>query len=170
MLQGLLEERFKLRVHRETRDVPVYALTVSEGGPKLQPFQGSCTPRDFDKPPSPADCAVARGRNNGFYMSSATMADFCAPFLVILDRPVIDNTGLTGRFNIHLELTPHDLGIDSPHALPAVSNPAAPANPSDPSRMFAEVRNTVNKLGLNLEPATGPGDFLVIDHIEKPQL
>ena len=56
MLQALLEDRFKLKIHRETRDVPVYALTVAAGGLKLEPFQGSCTPRDFDKPPSEADC------------------------------------------------------------------------------------------------------------------
>lgn len=52
MLQALLENRFRLKIHRETKEVPVYTLTVSKAGPPLQPFQGSCIPWDYDNPPA----------------------------------------------------------------------------------------------------------------------
>jgi len=68
MLQSLLEDRFQLKTHRETREVPVYDLIVAKGGPKLQPFDGSCTSiSDFTKPshvPDPQDC-VNRGGASG---------------------------------------------------------------------------------------------------------
>jgi uncharacterized protein (TIGR03435 family) len=166
MLQALLEDRFKLRVHRETREVPVYALTVAEGGPKLEPFQGSCTPRDFDKPPSDADCGTVRGYGNGFHMKAASLADLCAGFSVLLDRPVIDKTGLAGRFNMRVDLPGEDHGLlNRPRSLPAVSNPTAPPPPAVP---FDAVKAAMKKLGLNLDPTKGPGEFLVIDHVEKP--
>jgi uncharacterized protein (TIGR03435 family) len=96
------------------------------------------------------------------------MGDFCADFSAILDRPVIDETGIAGRFNIHLELSPHELGVDRPHPLPALSDPTAPATPPDTYPVFSAVNNAVKKLGLKLEPAKGPGEFLVIDHVERP--
>jgi bla regulator protein blaR1 len=166
MLQALLEDRFKLRFHRETREVPVYALTVAEGGPKLKSFQGSCIPRDFDKPPSPADCGTARGWGNGFDMKAATMADLCAGFSVLLDRQVMDETGIAGRFNMHLDLSSEDRGLlNRPRSLPAVSDPTTPAPPPVP---FYAAKNAMKKLGLSLGPAKGPGEFLVIDRVERP--
>ena len=166
MLQALLEGRFKLRVHRETRDIPVYALTVAQGGPKLQPFQGSCIPRDFDKLPSEADCATARGYGNGFHMKAATMADLCAGFSVLLDRHVMDETGIGGRFNMHLDLSAEDPGLlNRPRSLPAVSDPTAPA---PPPVLFDAAKSAMKTLGLNLEPTQGPGEFIVIDHVERP--
>jgi uncharacterized protein (TIGR03435 family) len=166
MLQALLANRFKLRVHSETREVPVYALTVAEGGPKLQAFQGSCTPRDFDHPPSDADCGTARGYGNGFYMKAATIADLCTGFSVLLDRHVLDETKTAGRFNMHVDFSVEDRGLlNRPRPLPAVSDPTAPALPPVP---FEAAKTAMNKLGLNLEPANGPGEFLVIDHIERP--
>lgn len=166
MLQALLEDRFKLRFHRENREVPVYALTVAEGGPKLQPFQGSCTPRDFDKPPSRADCGTAQGWGNGFNMKAATMADLCAGFSVLLDRHVTDETGIAGRFNMHLDLSSEDRGLlNRPRSLPAVSDPTTSAPPPVP---FSGVKVAMKKLGLNLSPAKRPGEFLVIDHVERP--
>ena len=166
MLQALLEDRFKLKLHRETREIPVYALTVAEGGPKLQPFEGSCTPRDFDKPPSDADCGTARGYGNGFHMKAARLADLCTGFSVLLDRPVIDETGIAGRFNMDLDFSPEDPGLlNRPRSLAALSDPSVPAPPPVP---FSAAETAMKKLGLNLGPTKGPGEFLVIDHIEKP--
>ena len=105
MLQALLEDKFKLSVHRETREMPAYVLMVAEGGPKFQPFQGTCTPRDFDKPPSPTDCAVVPDYGNGFDVKAGTMADLCTGLSVLLERHVTDETGIAGRFNIHLDLS-----------------------------------------------------------------
>jgi len=129
MLEALLKSRFQLEVHRESRQVPVYALRVAEGGTKMQPFQGSCIPRDFDKPPSDADCGTVRGYGNGFYMKAATLADLCAGFSVLLDRPVVDETGIAGRFNMRLDMSEDRESLDRPRSLPAVSDPAASPPP-----------------------------------------
>ncbi len=166
MLQALLEDRFKLSVHRETREVPVYALTVAQGGPKLEPFQGSCTPRDFDKPPSDTDCGTAGGYGNGFNLRAATIPDLCTDFATLLERPVIDETGIAGRFNMRVDLSAEDPGLlNRSRSLPAVADPTSP---SPPPVLFSAAQTAMQKLGLNLEPAKGPGEFLVIDHIQKP--
>jgi bla regulator protein BlaR1 len=166
MLQALLEDRLKLRVHLETRAIPVYALAVAEGGPKLQPFEGSCVPRDFDKPPSPEDCAVARGYGNGFDMKAATVADLCTGFSVLLDRPVIDKTGLAGRFTMRVDLSSGDGELlNRPRSLPALADPTAPA--PEPV-LFDTAKSAMKKLGLTLKPATGPSEFIAIDHVDRP--
>ncbi|HSU59596.1 MAG TPA: TIGR03435 family protein [Bryobacteraceae bacterium] len=160
MLQALLEDKFKLSVHRETREMPAYVLMVAEGGPKFQPFQGTCTPRDFDKPPSPTDCAVLRGYGSGFDVKAGTMADLCTGLSVLLERHVTDETGIAGRFNIHL-----DLSGNGPRSLPALSDPTVP--PPAPVS-YAAAKSALKKAGLNLSEANRPGEFLVIDHIERP--
>jgi uncharacterized protein (TIGR03435 family) len=95
------------------------------------------------------------------------MVDLGYFFLVTLDRPVIDETGMAGRFNFHLEL-PTEAIEDlehHPRSAPSGSDPGAPA--TDPS-LISAIKSAVRKLGLNLEPAKGPGEFLAIDHIERP--
>lgn len=160
MLQTVLEDKFKLTFHRETRPIPVYTLTVASGGPQLDAFQGSCTPRDFDKPPSPSDCATAHGFGNGFELKAATIGNLCAGLSIFLNRQVIDKTGVAGRFNMHL-----DLSDKSARALPALSDPTAPP---PPPVSFQAAKEALKKLGLELEPAKGPVEVLVIDHVEKP--
>ncbi len=166
ILQAILEDRFKLRVHRETREIPVYALTLIKGGPKLQPFRGTCIPWDYDHPnPGPQQCATSRRTSDGVDMKGWTIPDLLYFFKVTLDRPVIDETGMAGRYDFHLEL-PESLGFfRRARGNPAFGNPAVPA--TDPSVVSA-IKNGIEKLGLKLEPATGPGEFLVIDHIEMP--
>jgi len=170
MLQALLEDRFKLKIHRETREVPIYSLTVAPGGPKLQLFQGTCIPWDSDDPPPHRDpermCGRGHPTSDGLDLNAATMTDLCMFFLVTLDRQVIDKTGIAGRFDFHLELPTGDLGHRA-HGLAALSDPAAPAPAADPSFVSA-ARTAVNKLGLNLDPAKGPGEFLVIDSVARP--
>jgi bla regulator protein BlaR1 len=166
MLQALLEARFRLKVHRETRELPVYALTIAEGGPNLQPFQGNCTPRDFDKPPSEADCGASRLYGSEVQMKAATMAQLCAAFSALLDQHVIDKTGMGGRFNFDLDLPADDSGhLNRPRSLPATSDPTTPRAPPI---LFNAAEIAMKKLGLNIEPTEGPGDFLVIDHVERP--
>ena len=166
MLRALLEARFALKIHRETRDLPVYVLTIAEGGPKLQPFQGNCTPRDFDKPPSEADCGVSRLYGNEVQMKATTMAELGAAFSVLLDQHVIDKTGIGGRFNIDVDLPADDSGLlNRPRSLPATSDPTKPRTPPI---LFNTAETAMKKLGLNLEPTEGTGEFLVIDHVERP--
>jgi uncharacterized protein (TIGR03435 family) len=83
-----------------------------------------------------------------------------------LDRRVIDQTGLTGRFNFHLQFPAEDLGFfHQAHGMPALSDPASPA--TDPT-LISAIKIAMEKLGLNLEPSNGPGELLVIDSMEKP--
>jgi uncharacterized protein (TIGR03435 family) len=174
MLQALLEDRFKLRLHRETREIPVYALTVARGGPKLQQFQeGSCIPLDLDSLPPPPEpgqpdpvlCGMSEVTAKGYDLHRTTMAEFSTEFSARLDRPVVDKTGIAGMFNIHLDLSATDLGYP---ADARSSDPAAPATPADASSIFDAVRTAVQKLGLKLDPAKGPGEFLIIDSVERP--
>ncbi len=166
MLQVLLEDRFKLSVHREIRSVPVYALTVIEGGLKLEPCQGSCTPRDFDKPPSEMDCGTARGRRDGFEMRAVTLADFCAGLSIFLDRHVVDESGIAVRFNITLKLRSEDQELlKGLRSLPAVSDPTVASAPTVP---FDDIKTAMKVLGLNLEPTDGRREFVVVDHIGRP--
>jgi len=162
MLQALLD-RFKLKIHGETRQSPVYALTVAKGGPKLQvTHDASCIPWDSDPPPPSAAqarplqvCGMFRlGPDNGLDMHGATMADLADLGMFFSDRlarGVIDKTGIAGRFDIHLELSPEGF-----------ADAAEPAASTDP--IFA----AVHKVGLKLEPTRGPGKFLVIDHADRP--
>ena len=173
MLRALLEDRLKLKIHRETTKAAVYALTVAKGGPKLQRAkEGNCTPLDPDHPPAivpgkpfPRLCGMASLTSAGYNAYGVTMGDFSRLLSDYLDRTAIDNTGVTGRFDIHLELSAAELGHPA-HGLPNDSEvPAARADADDTS--YA-VRAAVEKLGLKLKPATGPGERLVIDHVEKP--
>jgi bla regulator protein blaR1 len=166
MLQTLLKDRFQLRIHREIKTAPVYALTVSKSGAKLQPFQeGSCIAVDWDHPPPlpppgptlPKWCGMGRVTNTGLYGDAVTLADVCQFFSNILDRPVIDQTGITGTFNIHLDLSAADLG-----------HPAPDAAPTDPSTIYAAVNGAMHKLGLKMESTKGPKEFLVVDSAERP--
>ncbi len=165
MLQAVLENRFKLKFHRETRNVPIYELTVATDGPELHSFRGSCTPREFDKP-SDTDCGKVRGYGNVLHMKAMTIADLCAGLSVLLDLPVVDRTGRTGRFNMDLDLSAEDHAlVNRPRSLPALRDPTAP---EPPPVDFPPLKSALNKIGLNLEPGNGPGEFLVIDHVERP--
>jgi uncharacterized protein (TIGR03435 family) len=171
MLQTLLEDRFKLKIRHETREVPAYVLTVAKGGLKLHPFQeGSCIPRDFARfveqfPPQPFPdlpagqkyCGGVSDEQGGTVTLEAigmSIDEFLKYKFPRLDRPVVNKTGITGRFDFHLEF-----GLDE-----ITGGGAAPAETAGPSIFTALER----QLGLKLEPAKAPGDFLVIDHVERP--
>lgn len=171
MLQTLLEDRFKLKIHHETREVPAYALTVAKGGLKLHPFlEGSCIPRDFtlffeqfpplplpELPPGQKYCGggtTVKGANVTLEATGMSIDNFIKYSLPELDRPVVNKTGITGLFDFHLEYEP-----DEPTG--AGATPAEVAGPS----IFTALDR---QLGLKPELAKAPGDFLVIDHVERP--
>jgi uncharacterized protein (TIGR03435 family) len=98
MMQALLEDRFKLKLHRETRGYPVYELTVASNGPKLQASKdGNCV--------VPCGAVVKSAPNGGIEMRRMTIADLCQQFSASADRDVIDKTGITGVFDIHFDLS-----------------------------------------------------------------
>jgi uncharacterized protein (TIGR03435 family) len=84
-------------------------------------------------------------------------------FAVTMDRPVLNETGITGRFNLHMAVPAES--FRKPRGLPALSGPAEPA--SSPA-LISAIQAAVVKLGLNLEPASAPGEFLVIESIRRP--
>jgi uncharacterized protein (TIGR03435 family) len=160
MMRALLENRFSLKIHRETRDYPVYELTVAKGGPKLETARpGACVKIDPDhlpQPPPTTLCGAVRMSPDREHleMSGVTMGDFCNQFSAMLDREVLDKTGLTGAFDLKLTLSAEDLGF-------------GPATP-DPDGMFIALRGALQKVGLKLDTAKGSAEFLAIDRIQRP--
>ncbi len=172
MLQSLLEDRFKLKIRKESKEVPVYALTVAKGGPKLKPFEeGSCLEEVITFPPTPAPAGQRYcerggrpgGPNRVLVEEGITLDELCKTFLggpvAGLGRRVIDKTGLSRKFNIHLEFAPSDEALARLRAKGRDNGePTAPPLPTA----------LEEQLGLKLESARGSGDFYVIDHIERP--
>ena len=170
MLQVLLEERFKLSVHRETRQLSIYKLETEKNGARLTSTQsGSCIPYITDSSPSKANpgepvpnfCglhATTDGSNrslDGKGVSMATLAETLSrTYTAMLGRNVIDGTGLTGTFDIHLTWAKDSLGAGD----------SASLNLTGPS-IFTGLQE---QLGLRLESTKGPVEVLVIDHAERP--
>jgi uncharacterized protein (TIGR03435 family) len=131
MLQTLLAERFKLALHFETREFLVYALVVGKSGPKIQAVTDGI-----------GTMTTGRGRLN----CRLPIAAFARSLSSTLGRTVLDQTGLTGAFDIKLEWTPDGDDASGPSIFTAVQE----------------------QLGLQLESAKGPVEILVIEHAEKP--
>ena len=168
MLQALLEDRFQLKMHRETREVPVYSLTVAQGGPRLISFtEGSCAPMPLAVPmpklaPGEEYCKVRVGvRPPAVDAQGSTLAEFSQMLTLVLDRPVVDKTGIAGKFDIHLEFAINEA---TPRFLPGGDLARFADAPGGAPSIFTAMK----QLGLELEPAQGSSDFLVIDHVERP--
>jgi uncharacterized protein (TIGR03435 family) len=154
MIRELLKDRFKLVVHRETRETPVYALMMIRSalrGPRLRPPANNC----FKSDPPPPTCEGIRQAPGRLVATSATMARLAASLSILLQRPVIDRTGLSERFDFNLEWKPNDSAVD-----PAAS-PAADFAPS----LLAALDE---QLGLKLEAQRAPIEYIVIDSAEPP--
>jgi bla regulator protein blaR1 len=176
MMQALLEDRFKLKIHREVKEVPVYNLVVAKGGAKLP--TATCPPmlsreeaaalRAAGKP-QPHYCGSTDWFRRPVDTSAMTLsshglspAEFASQLTRMLDRPVLDKTGLTGLLDFHVEFS-----ADQTTPNLVSRNPDAPivaADPTGPSFVTA----IQEQLGLKLEPAKGPGDFLIIDSVDRP--
>ncbi|HJZ98168.1 MAG TPA: TIGR03435 family protein [Candidatus Solibacter sp.] len=168
MMQALLEERFQLKTHRETREVAGYIMTVASGGLKLRSTTaGSCKhvdPTDLGQSDPPENQPVClfptRTSRDGlavldvYGISLSVFSRFLHPN----GRPVIDQTGVAGVFDIHLEWEPN--ATNSPIPEDGVA--------SDPSPHVSAIKATRDQLGLRLEPGRGQREVLVIDHIERP--
>lgn len=144
MLQSLLTDRFKLVVHRDTKQVPAYALTVAKGGPK---FAAS-------KPDDKRMMGMRRqAGGDGQFSDKLTarkveMRDLAFMLLMTTRRPVLDRTGLTGEFNFDAEFAPFD----------GTGGSSAPS-------LFTALQE---QLGLRLENSKAPLEGIVIDQAERP--
>ncbi len=170
MMQALLEDRLKLKLHFETREIPVYALTVKDAA-KMKPFQeGSCTPMNVNtlaprgegQPPL-CGFTLSPSRTNRniivLEQRGATMEELAERLSLAMDRNVVDRSGLKGRFDVYLEFAPDQT---TPRFLP---NGVPPTEPGSGAWIFTAIQE---QLGLKLESAKGPGRFIVIEHIERP--
>jgi bla regulator protein blaR1 len=166
MMQRLLEDRFHLKIHRETREGPVYFLTVARGGPKLHPFtEGSCTPWSVPPPPLQQGTKYCGSMINGIKPSveslGSTLDEFSKTLRLVVDRPVIDKTGITGRFDIRVEFSRAGTELEAIQ----LKGPSTPSETGGPPSIFVAIQE---QLGLKLESGRGPVETLVIDHIERP--
>jgi len=151
MLRNLLADRFKLTFHREQREFSIYELTVDKGGPKLKP---STAPADDP----PALISTVYPQKIVMPARNATMGDFVSILQrAVLDRPVVDKTGLKGKYDFDLTWAPDEsqFGGEVPVAPPTASSPP----------FFTAIRE---QLGLRLEATRGPAQALVIDSVDRP--
>ena len=141
MLQNLLADRFHLAIHREMRKIPVYALLLDKNGPALKSGSGVSDCSTQIGPARPND------RTYRYRYSNCTLE----PLIDALsaDRPILDRTGLTGRYDIEIFATPEFLMRDA-------------SEPGD-----IRFLDAVRKLGLRLEGQNAPVEVLVIDHIDR---
>ena len=171
-LQTLLEDRFSLSVHRETRELPIYVMTVAKGSPKLHP--SNCIAMDADHPPAmpapgqplPAYCRSAPVLRHGtgwkLNGTGITMKDLIRQLAHVSGLTLVDKTGYTEAFNATLEWTPEL--APTPPSPDDASQPASLADTAGPS-IFTALQE---QLGLKLESTKGPIEVLVIDRVEGP--
>ena len=154
MMQKLLADRFQLKFHRDKKELSVYVLTVGKTGPKLTPSGGD--PNGLP--------GLGFRRLGNFNARNATMADFAQVMQgTALDRPVLDQTGIKGRYDFALNWTPDEFQFPALKGLP---QPPAPANSGEEAPdLFTAIQQ---QLGLKLEATKAPAEVLVIDHLEKP--
>jgi uncharacterized protein (TIGR03435 family) len=146
MLQALLEDRFKLRIRREAREQPVYALVAGRGGPKLEKskFQAQdCGDTSSKWLSNPACHFLDGGQDRGLHGASVTIAQVVEYVQDFTDRPVFDKTGLTGFFDIQTEgWAPMRSSLDG-----APQTGDATVNHSERPTLF----DVFEKLGLRME-------------------
>lgn len=153
LMQDALVERFGLKFHTEQREMTAYALTVAKGGPKLAV--------SADRPSSPGNF-IFRGLGK-LMVTNTTMKDFCHGMqAAVMDRPVVDQTGLTERYDFNLNWMPDESQFASFGAhIP-------PPNPDDPNPLPSLYTALQEQLGLKMEATKATVDVMVIDHIDKP--
>lgn len=182
MLQALLEDRFQLKMHRESQELPVYALMVGKNGPKLEEAAAATTTAAAAPEPlnvsatgesrgvsinygNGSSFTFADNRLEGHQLSAPQMADVLSRFT---EKPVVNMTDLKGNYNFTLELAPEDFRamlIRSAVAAGIQLSPRALQLADEASG--ASLFSAIEKLGLKLDSRNAPLEVLVIDHAEK---
>lgn len=142
MIRKVLAERFGLKLHKDQREMAVYRLTVTKGGPKMTAGDPNGSPEQH-----PRDGSGQHSET----MKNASMAELALVLEFRVDRPIVDQTGLNGRYDFTLKWT--------------YDEDRAPTDGSAAPSLFTAVQE---QLGLKLEPVKAPADVLVIDQVERP--
>lgn len=175
MLRALLEDRFKVKTHRATEERSLYALTVAKGGLKIRPTApGDCWVRNAETQPDPPAGAENlpacgnlnmgwNGGNRTLISTGVLLQNYTTGVLSgLMERFVINRTGVEGRFNIPLEFAPDD---NTPGGISGLAwSRREGATPATGPSIF----KALEELGLKLEPTKAPAEYLVLDHVERP--
>jgi uncharacterized protein (TIGR03435 family) len=143
MVQKLLADRFALKFHREKRELAVYAITLAKGGPKLTKNTTN-TDGQMDENGS------GNGTAKSLKFTNTSMVEFGMVMQFMVDRPMVDQTGITGRYDFVLSYTYDETSATDPNAPPG---------------LFTAIQE---QLGLKLEPVKALAEVLVVDKVERP--
>jgi uncharacterized protein (TIGR03435 family) len=151
MFRTLLEDRFRLKIHRETREMTAYNLVVAKGGPKLKHADPDGEVNLDGNPIEQGNSLSAYGADGGTHLlgKSASMERLVYVLSGRLHAPVLDRTGLTGPFDYDIVFSRED-------------------NPSDTGGPPALATALQEEMGLRLEKTRSPVEIIVVDHVEKP--
>jgi uncharacterized protein (TIGR03435 family) len=153
LFQSVLTDRFKLTFHRDEKELSVYALTVGKSGPKMT--------ETIHKPTDPVNF-LFRGKPGALMVTNSTMKDFCDGMQsAVMDKPVVDHTGLTARYDFNLNWTPDESQFESMGGF----KPPATEDPNAPPALSTAMQE---QLGLKFDATKAPAPVFVIDHVEKP--
>ncbi len=155
MVQKLLTERFKLTFHHDKRELSVYVITVAGGGPKMTKSTSA---------PNEPSAFFFRGLGD-LVVRNQTMTDFATWMQSgVMDKPVVDQTELSGRYDFTLKWTPDDSQFAQFRGT-GVTPPAPKDDPNAPPGLYTAIQE---QIGLKMGPAKFADDVIVIDHVEKP--
>jgi uncharacterized protein (TIGR03435 family) len=196
MLQNLLAERFKVAIHRETKDLPMYTLTIAKNGPKLKESADSEEPK-AEEPPMPPPggrgplkigpdgfpvVPMNGGRGGMMFLmmpagsrligQKVTMQELAESLSKVFTRPVTDGTGLKGKYDFTLTysmegLNPGMMVMAPPPPPPPGAGGRGPSETPEIEPPQNILAAIQSQLGLKLEPKKGPVDLIVVDHAEK---
>ena len=186
MLQSLLAERFKLALHRDRKEYPIYALVVAKNGPKLTPAEAPANDEpSANRTPNgapPRGNMLMQMSSTGMHLkaASATLPNLAEMISRFSERPVVDMTGIQGQYDFDLLFMPERMnGMPGgmPRGMPGggpqeFSRPGAGSDHPNavqdtPVEKAGSIYESVGRYGLKLEPRKAPMEILVVDHIEK---
>jgi uncharacterized protein (TIGR03435 family) len=167
MLQALLKDRFQLKLHRETKELPVFGLVAAKGGLRLKPtkLEGNCAAL-YEM----AKCADIRKGPFTLDVTAIRMDVFIEFLSSIVGRVVIDQTGFQGMSDAHLEFSRDDIAFAGPPGPDPASGGSrgrrgGGAEPTDRPPISTALQE---QLGLRLESTKGPVEVLVVDSVDRP--
>ena len=168
MMQALLEERFGLKIHREAKEIPAFEATVARDGPKLKAAKpGACvfSDRNAAVPPKTERSetivcgSLTKNVKEGYDVAGVTMEELCRLLSSYTEYNIMDKTGISGTFDVHL-----DLNLSEVDPADGVTDPRSPSLPEG----GPAVARALQKLGIRLRPTMGLGYFLVVDQVRRP--